>query len=73
MDIKIKFNIKDKVFYLYSNRIETGIIIGTKIEINRHWNINIIYNINTDCQYSSDILMGEDKIYLSKWELLEFL
>ena len=68
MDIKTKFNVGDKVFYMRDNRVQSGEVRGMEVFIHGSEANVIVYVSPGDSRgYTEDFLFG------SKEELLKSL
>ena len=68
MEIKTKFNVGDKVFYMKDNRVQSGEVRGMQVLIHRsEANIIVYVSLGDKRGYSEDFL------FESKEELLKSL
>lgn len=68
MEIKTKFNVGDKVFYMRDNRVQSGEVRGMQVLIHRS-EVNIIVYVS----FGDRRGYTEDVLFESKEELLKSL
>lgn len=68
MEIKTKFNVGDKVFYMRDNRVQSGEVRGMQVLIHRS-EVNIIVYVSSGDPKG----YAEDFLFASKEELLKSL
>ena len=65
MEVTTKLNLKDKAYFLYENKVKTGLIYNINIDLS-NYHSKILYSID-------NLLLTEDKVFISKEELLKTL
>ena len=72
MKIETKFNTNDRVFFLYDNKIQNGVIYGIIIttRIEDPANIGITYTVYV---VGGEIKLAADKLFKTKEALVESL
>ena len=72
MEIKTEYDIGDTVFFLYDNKIQSGLIYGIIIttRIENPANIGITYTVYV---VGGEIKLAENKVFKTKEALIESL